>query len=77
MAEQPPPQQQFDTKVWPVVYPAYIDAAKTIALVRRCAPRVPRCPLPAAAAAAAAAALPVAQPLPARARTVAGGRTAQ
>ena len=41
MAEgQPPPQQQqYDSKKWPVVYPAYIDAAKTIALVRsRCPP---------------------------------------
>jgi hypothetical protein len=42
MAEgQPPPpqqqqqQQQFDSSKWPVVYPAYIDAGKTIALVRR------------------------------------------
>ena len=33
-APQPQPQQQMDTKKWPVVYPAYIDADKTIALVR-------------------------------------------
>ena len=33
-APQPAPQQQMDTKKWPVVYPAYIDADKTIALVR-------------------------------------------
>eukprot|EP01043_Picozoa_sp_COSAG02_P081688 COSAG02_NODE_20091_length_849_cov_0.737333_1_plen_195_part_01 len=43
--QQPPPQQQqqqqFDSKEWPVVYPAYIDAAKTIALVRRWALGVP------------------------------------
>ncbi len=54
MAEgQPPPpqqqqqQQQFDSSKWPVVYPAYIDAGKTIALVRR--RRAPAYPSAAAA----------------------------
>ena len=43
MAAAPPqqPQQQFDSKKWPVVYPAYIDAMKTLALVRGVPPAPP------------------------------------
>lgn len=44
MAAAAAPQQQFDTKKWPVVYPAYIDATKTIALVRRPPPRAAAAP---------------------------------